>query len=196
MTSILEIKTQSDNIRKLIYKLQDTLRGTQLVSHFRENPLHTQFILDATKEYQSSHLVLDGLKEALGSSILPARESLLTKQNDWLEEGDLIAGWAPGLTESENSPHPSIRVIEEVTEAGYKWRFLDEEETISRNPVIYDSFFQHPGWIKLGISLEGTLKEVIADIYELQEFEIEGLLDQLNYFESKSFLDNEEVAAK
>jgi hypothetical protein len=86
-------------------------------------------------------LVLNGLAEALSSQVLPKRDQLLERQQDWLEPGDLIVGWAGELIESPTSPHPSARIVTSVEDDGYKWRYADDEESISRDPVKLDPWF-------------------------------------------------------
>lgn len=186
MATITAVKQQSDRIRKLVYKLQDTLKSNQLIQYFRDHPEQTKAILTASEGLETQRLVLAGLREALQSEVLPPISTLLSRAQDWLDEGDIIAGWAPGLTESENSPHPSLRVVQGITDDGYAWRFLDEEDAISRNPVQYDAWFQHPGWQKVGEYVD--LEENLEEIHDLQQIEIDGLLEQITYFENRSFL--------
>jgi hypothetical protein len=173
----MSIQSQAKEIHRLVSKLQNLLKSAQLVAFFKTNPQSTQTILEATQSYQTSRLVLDGLKEALNSEVLPSQEELFDREKDWLEPDDIILGWKGELIESDTSEHESARVIVAATTEGYIWRYLDEEETVTRSPVALDPWYQHIGW---------QLAE--DDIEAQQQAEIDALTQQIAYFENRTFL--------
>lgn len=177
-TEVLEVTLsdlidQAHQIKNLVYKIQDQLTSYTVVNFFQSNPEQTQQVLASTEEIRSRRLVLYGLAERLQSAVLPLRDVLAERSDDWLEVGDIIVGWQGALIDKP-------RVILDITEDGYLWRFYDEED--QRNPVALDRFYQHVGWEKLGADL------AIEEIHAIQQEEIDVLTEKLDYFSGREFL--------
>lgn len=177
MATLSDLAEQATEIKNLTYKIQDLLTSYTVVQFFRQNPERTQQILDSTEGVRSSRLVLYGLAERLNSAVLPLREDLIQRTHDWLEPGDIIVGWQGALI---GNP----RVIKGLGDSGYSWRYYDEDESVERNPVMLDRYFQHIGWEKLGVDLD------LDAIFDIQQTEVESLTDQLDYFSGREFLNS------
>ena len=182
VATISDIKPQARQIQQAVASLQAVLLGVELVEHFKQHPDVVQVILGQTDTSRSRRLVLNGLAEALSSQVLPKRDQLLERQQDWLEPGDLIVGWAGELIESPTSPHPSARIVTSVEDDGYKWRYADDEESISRAPVALDPWFQHIGWEQI----EGG-EDAVGTIDAVQQEELAILSTKLEYFQSHAY---------
>lgn len=180
MPTIADITAQARTIANLCYKCQDVLKGHQLVEFFKANPERTTALTTAAAGLKSYPIVLYGLKEALDSEVLPSKDELENRPSNWLAVGDLIVGWVGYVVDKP-------RVVVEVTLDGYHWRYLDEDEEVSRKPNRYDPFFRNRGWVKMDISAT-SIDDAIAHIHQVQTEEIEQLQSRIEYFANREFL--------
>lgn len=177
MSDINLVIEQSETIKDLIRKLQNLLLGNQLVQYFKADPTKTQAIIDQTVDYRSRRLVLLGLKNALQSSVLPA-DSELHHDPQWLAVGDCVLGWRSGLT---GLP----RIITEVTDNGYRWRYITEES--DNPPNKFWPWLNGIGFEKIEL-ISDTLEEQLTEIISIQDIEIDQLNELIEYFQTRQFM--------
>lgn len=170
----MNLQAQSRQVCNLINRARDLLMRPDTIQYFRNRPELEQVLLNDSSNLKTYPLILMGLKEKIGSTVLPSREELSQRETDWLEVGDCVVGWQGFLCDDP-------RVVTEVTEEGYKWRYATEDEGVSRGPVALDKWLQSPGWVKVPDS-------ALEAIEAFQQAEIDALLEKIAWFESGAFL--------
>ena len=173
----MNLQAQSRQICNLINRARDLLMRPDTIQYFRNRPELEELLLSDSSSLKTYPLILMGLKEKIGSTILPSREELVQREEDWLEVGDCVVGWQGFLCDNP-------RIVTDVTDGGYKWRYATEGEEISRGPVGLDKWLQAPGWIKVPDS-------ALEAIEAFQQKEIDALSEKITWFESGAFLANE-----
>ena len=181
MSTITELKSQAQEIAKLINSLRDYLTKPSTIQFFRDNPSLGAALVSNTAALKSKSMVLWGLKDSIEQStdFLPTNAQLSENRADtWLAAGDIIDGWIDYLADRP-------RVIVAANLDGYTWRWIDDPEATVRGPGLgrmkTDRFLQSHGWVKLTGS-------TLAAISEEQATEIEEMQTLITYFSSKAFL--------
>jgi hypothetical protein len=174
------LSEQSTKIINLILEAQTELGRKDLIEYFKSNPGLEEALLSAAEASLKSYpLVLRGLKQKLGSMILPdLGES--DHDADWLTVGEVFVGWTGFLhTHKVDRPY----VVTASTEAGYEWRYLDDPESTSYQPMLNDPHLRFAGWHKIEVS-----DDPVVEIEAYQQSEIEALTGQLVYLSSNQFM--------
>ncbi len=194
-----ELFQQAKQIEKLINRISDTLRSRQLIEMLiqdrianPEQPI-VAGLLAAAQSIKSAPIILYGLREYIDSrleamypgqdirsELLPEKEAIESRPQDWLSVGDVLIGYG-GVTHDERGP----RVIVEALEDGYTWRYLAEPEMEAR-PARFDRFFQRRDWVKCELASD-TLEEQLQEISEMQTTEIAALEAVFNQLSSREF---------
>ena len=167
------LANQSKKVINLILDAQNQLQRRDVVLFFRANvDAATPLLKAAQKNLKSFPLVVRGLKEAIGSAILP---SVGTSDYDegWLNVGDVFVGWIGYC-------HDRPYVVTAKTDNQYSWRYIDEE--VERSPMLNDPGLRLAGWIKIPI-----VGDVFSSILDYQQKEIDALQQQVKYFQNNQF---------
>lgn len=177
--TISEIVEQQNTIATLTRRARASLNRPFVLQHFRSNPDSTETLLEtAQSALKTWHLILDGFRELFNSQILPTHEECVSVNGSgWLEEGDVILPWRGDLIDS----HGGRVILEKNASNEYIWHYLDEPELNARPPVFYDKGFRHYAWVK-------SPSDDLDEIYDFQAAEITALIQQIEYFESNSFI--------
>ena len=190
-----KLSTQANEISALANWMRDYLTKPSTVRHFLKHPSVAESLLTSAQQLKSKTIILYGLKESLANAIaelerqgeivdasnvdvLPTKTELTSpRSQNWLASGDIITGWIGYLADVP-------RVIQDVTLSGYTWHFWDDEKNV-KGPGLginkFDPWLQSYGWVKLS---GNDAKSIEAE----QSAEIEALTAQLEYFQSKAFL--------
>jgi hypothetical protein len=172
-------KEQAIEIARLVNQIRDYLKKPSTVDFYRANESLGAALVSSTAGIKSRPMILYGLKAVVETTtnFLPTNEELLAgRVQAWLSPGDIITGWVDYFADQP-------RVIVAVELGGYKWRWFNDDENMSRGPgeMKTDPWLSSYGWIKP----EGTtLEEIEAE----QANEIAQLAGLLDYFRNKEFL--------
>ena len=173
------LSLQASKIIKLIIDAQTELGRKDLIDYFRANPGEEELLEVAEATLKSFPLVLRGLKQKLGSLVLPDLGDS-DHPKGWLEVGDVFVGWT-GYLHTENVDRHAV-VVADTTD-GYEWRYIDEAEGTSHPPRRNDRYLQFAGWHKIEVG-ENPAEEIEA----YQQEEIDALSEQIAYFQSNAFM--------
>ena len=176
------LSEQSSKIINLILEAQNQLGRKDLIDYFKANPGREESLLSAAESSLKSYpLVLRGLKQKLGSTVLPdLGES--DHSEGWLSAGDVFVGWTGYLhTEKVDRPY----VVTADTEDGYEWRYIDDPETTFYPPMRNDPHLRFAGWHKIEVSTDP-----VVEIEAYQQAEIDALSGQIAYFQSNAFMES------
>lgn len=183
--NIAQIVDQQNKIASLTRRARASLNRPFVLQHFRANPDATEGVLEVAQEtLKTWHLILDGFRELWQSQILPTHEDCVSvNPSGWLEVGDIILPWRGDLIDS----HGGRVIVAKNDSNEYSWRYLNEAEDVARDPVFYDKGFRHYAWIKAPITSDDYQTQ-LNEIHDLQASEITALTQQIEYFESNSFI--------
>lgn len=195
MATLNDLVIQSGLISNLLNQTRDYLIKPSTVRYFLSNPSLAETLLTGANQLKGKIIILYGLKESLSGEIkelekqgavvnatavdvLPTKAELIgDRANNWVQAGDIIAGWIGYLADRP-------RVIDATLLTGHTWHFMGDDSNVKGPGLGYnktDKFLQNYGWVKLN----GT---DINSIHAEQSSEISALTTQLEYFQSKQFL--------
>jgi hypothetical protein len=184
MATLNEVVLQSREIADTAYKIQALLQSKSLIKFFNQSNLSDSLIQSAST-LKSYPIVMYGMREhnirTFGTSHLPAKDTLENKPSNWLSNGDIIVGWYGPCVDKP-------RVIQTLTPGGYTWRWIDEEDSVNRDPVQLNKFFQSRGFIKMELEETGY-HDQLDEIYSIQSDELSSLNYYENYISDRTFLE-------
>ncbi|MEM6866997.1 MAG: hypothetical protein AAF528_01240 [Cyanobacteria bacterium P01_C01_bin.121] len=184
MAALTEIKEQTRKIATLCYEIEDLLKSKSVMTFFENNPDSQGAIKAQAQQLASYPIVMYGMYEhnvrLLGSSALDSRETLESRPENYWNTGDVLLGWV-GFTAGD-----APRVIKASLSDGYTWRYLDDDDGVSRNPVKFDRYFQGRGWITADTE-SNEVADIIDDIHAQQATEIAALQGYKTYFQTKQY---------